>query len=339
MEKYMPNDINDDYQFIRNLRESKNSKDYDLWETRLFSWVKKLTTNDEVDPEKLAKFRSVSALLSEVPRNPYINSKILKHVYEFIRFTGYKKTCFHNFDKLRLDNSLMWDKFSEVGAPIFFESDGKKFNERFLRHLRTVSILEKNITLESDSVVVDIGGGYGQFLAMLNYRFSSTKKILVDFPEQLLVASYFLKQSFPNCRINSVRSGYEKDFSIDKALNENDFILVSTDKINLLDGVRADLVCNFSSFGEMSISNFDSYMNSKLMKNARYYFTVNRIDSFPTYNNGLSILDYKLDLYKPIHFEVSPIWDFYFDSFTPFFQSKKSFSSRNFEFLGEVSKK
>ena len=77
MEKYMPNDINDDYQFIRNLRESKNSKDYDLWETRLFSWVKKLTTNDEVDPEKLAKFRSVSALLSEVPRNPYINSKIL----------------------------------------------------------------------------------------------------------------------------------------------------------------------------------------------------------------------------------------------------------------------
>ena len=331
----MITDIDEDFKFICSLREGKSNKEYDLWETRLFEWVKGLTTNNKIDVEKLSKFRAVGALLSEVPRNPYLHSIILKHIYGFIRFSGYKKTCHHNFEKLRFNDDLIWNSFSELGSPFYYEVDGKKFNERFLRHLRTISILEKNVTLKKDSIIVDIGGGYGQFLAMLNSKYSLTKKILIDFPEQLLVASYYLKELFPNCKINSVRSSYKKNFSIAESIDENDFILVSTDQINLMDDVKADLVCNFSSFGEMSKPYFNNYMNSELIRNAEYFFTVNRLDSFPTYNNSISILDYDLDRFKKIHLEVSPIWDFYFNSLTPFFQRKKSFSSRNFEFLGK----
>ena len=59
------------------------------------------------------------------------------------------------------------------------------------------------------------------------------------------------------------------------------------------------------------------------------------IDSFPTYSNNLSVLDYKLERFKKVHFEVSPIWDYFFDSFSPFSIRKNSFNSRNFEFIGK----
>ena len=264
----MFNDINKDYKFLADLRSGVLDQSQDLWEARLFKWINKLVTNDEIDPNKISKFRATSALLSEVPRNPYLDKTFKKHIYEYLRFPGYKKTCFHNFEKLCHDDSLIWESFSQVGEPIYYESDGKKFNERFLRHLRTVSIIEKNISLKSGSIVVDIGGGYGQFIAMMHYKFDSAKKILIDFPEQLLVASYFLKKSFPDAKINTIRSCYEKNISITSMLKNNDFVLIPVDQLHLLNDIEVDLVCNFSSFGEMSVDNFTGYMSGSLISNA-----------------------------------------------------------------------
>lgn len=328
-------DLNKDYNFLSKLREANPDQSQDLWEKRMFQRLNMLVTDGKIDPRKMAKFRANSALLSEVPRNPYSDNPIKKVIYKYLRFPGFRKSCYHNFNKLRLDETLIWSSFNEVGAPIYYETDGKKFNERFLRHLRTVSIIEKNIALSKDSLVVDIGGGFGQFLAMLNYKFSSAKKILVDFPEQLLVASYFLKKSFPNAKINTVRSCYDPKFSIVDMINDNDFILISTDQVHLLDDVKADLVCNFSSLGEMSAKHFETYINGSLINTSKYFFTINRLDSFPTYANGISILDYELYRFKKIHLSVSPVWDFYFTSFSPFWINKIAFKSRNFEFLGE----
>ena len=76
-------------------------------------------------------------------------------------------------------------------------------------------------------------------------------------------------------------------------------------------------------------------MSSKLVKNSRYFFSVNRLDSFPTYNNNISFLNYKFDQYSHLHKKISPVWDYYFIKKLYFFTIKKMFSSRCLEFIGE----
>ena len=62
------------------------------------------------------------------------------------------------------------------------------------------------------------------------------------------------------------------------------------------------------------------------------------MDSFPTYKNDLSIMDYKFDKYFNLHKKISPVWDYYFIKKFYLFMVKKAFSSRCLEFIGENKK-
>ncbi len=330
----MYDEINKDYNFLINLSKNEDKNENDLWKFRLNFWIKKIITNGIVDSNKLKNFRAKGISLSEMPRNPYHGKLIFENIYKFLRFPGYKRTCYHNFDKLKHNDEYHWSSFSHIGNPFYYEEDDKKFNERFLRHLRNIYLVEKFLKLDNESIIVDIGGGYGQFLCMIQNLLKNSKKILVEIPEQLLVAKFYIKKSFPYAKINNIRDVYNENFSIEDELMRNDFLLIPNTHIFKIKSIHPTLICNFNSFGEMSNDNFRSYMNSNLIKNTKYLFLINRLDSFPTYNNDISILDYKINHYKAIHFENSPIFDYYYESFSPFYIKKTPFSSRCFEYIG-----
>ena len=74
-------------------------------------------------------------------------------------------------------------------------------------------------------------------------------------------------------------------------------------------GETADVVTNFASFGEMTRTSFDSYISSPPFRTARYLFLINRIQSRPTYDTDLTIMDYPI--WNPtlrLHFAMSPIF-------------------------------
>ena len=49
----------------------------------------------------------------------------------------------------------------------------------------------------------------------------------------------------------------------------------------------------------MDKSSFNDYFKSNLLNKSKYLFSVNRIDSsFPTYNNNITMFDYKFENYK-----------------------------------------
>ena len=95
------------------------------------------------------------------------------------------------------------------------------------------------------------------------------------------------------------------------------------------------IIINFNSFGELNKKLFDNYMNSFIIKNARFMFTVNRIDSFPSFKNNITFLDYNLSNFKKILFGISPLHDYYYERKNIFFVKQIPFSSRMFEFIGE----
>ena len=177
-----------DYNFLKNKHavspktaEKINTAISSQWGSRLKSWFNKLSNGKTLCEIKLSNFRRLSILLSEVPRNPYASSLISGPVYEFLRRPGYSKTCLHNYNKLKDEQGLDWEGFSLVGNPLYEEMDGRLFNERFLRHLRTIKLVNKYIHLEKNDLIVDVGSNDGNLLS----NFKDNHKVLGVTPEKI----------------------------------------------------------------------------------------------------------------------------------------------------------
>ena len=150
-------DLSADFDFLKKRQGAADPNYEGLWGKRLKIWF---------------------SILSEVPRNPYYKKPILSQIYQFLRMDGYNRTCILNYEKLADDASLDWESFNHVGKPIYLERDNRKFNERSLRHLRTVSIIKEKIPLEAGDYVLDVGGGYAQFAMCLRRQFPKIKCVL-----------------------------------------------------------------------------------------------------------------------------------------------------------------
>jgi putative sugar O-methyltransferase len=332
--------INRDLSIILKEYEQKNihAGNEGVWGNRLPIWFGKIIKNSKIDEFEIKNFIGYSTLLSEIPcrsKNMFQNM-----ARQLIREPGYRKYCFNNYEKLL--NCGYRDRFkkyilSSIGNPSYYEIDSFKFNERFLRHIRTVELFLDNIRKQhiGQLTVLDVGGGYSQFAYMLKEKSFNTTVATLDFKEQLLLSYFYIKFNNPALKVNSLdeilnQEKIDKDF-----IQKFDIVLIPIECFDRIDGNIFNCVCNFSSFGEMSDDSFKKYLNSNIIRNATYFFTINRLDSWPSYNNSISILNYNLNKYEKIHEMISPLWDYYYLSFTKFYIKKIPFKSRNFEFIGK----
>jgi putative sugar O-methyltransferase len=318
----------------------KNNND-SLWSSRVQNWINKiLDYKGEIKKESLINFRRFSTLLSETPnqkKNYFVNI-----IYKFTRDKGQhfsSKEALKNFSESS-DYSLLHDfKMSEVGNPgYYFTKEGIKYNERFLRHIRNLENLDKYLFKDKNTIknVIDIGGGYGQFSEIVKRKHDHLVFANIDFFEQLILAYYYLLENFPGCKIFSMSQALSIE-KIDRDLiAQYDFLLIPVECFDKIENGSFDLLTNFSSFGEMPRDVFSKYFNSPLIKNIDYIYTVNRIDSWADYDNGISIFDYPTSNFKVLDFKVSPIWSYWYISNSPFSKPKKiAYRSRNFEFIGK----
>ena len=76
-------------------------------------------------------------------------------------------------------------------------------------------------------------------------------------------------------------------------------------------------------------------MNSKVLKGADYFFTINRFESRPTYDTNLNILNYKLHEFNQLHFQIGPYEKYFYERKYKFFNRKVDYTSQFFEFIGK----
>ena len=320
--------------------ELKNTQD-SLWSKRLSIWIKKIIDKDgNVKKDVLLNFRKFSTLLSEIPNSKknYFNNQI----YQFIRGRGERcsaEETLGNFKSFSNYSNLKNSNFSLVGNPgYYYTKEGYMYNERFLRHLRNIENIENKIIKKKKSIskIVDIGGGYCQFGEMIKRKIGNVKITTVDFYEQLILGYFYLLENFPKkkiCPMSKIISTKKVDTNF---INSYDFVLVPVEYFKKIEKCDFDLLTNFSSFGEMPNSVFKAYLNSEIFDRISFFYTVNRLDSWPDYKNGISIIDYLIRRFRTIHLKVSPIWTNYYVSYAPFLKPiKKAFKSRNFEFIGK----
>ena len=91
-------------------------------------------------------------------------------------------------------------------------ADVKRLDERFLRHLRTVQLVKSYVDFDADDLVIDVVSGYRQFISMLIRQVDSIRAAIIDFPQQLFLAWYFLRNIWLDLKINAIKEAYQKDF-------------------------------------------------------------------------------------------------------------------------------
>lgn len=198
-----------------------------------------------------------------------------------------------------------------VGNPHVFRYRGYRYTHRWLKHVYFLGLLKRVVgdQLPRGAAFVDIGSSYGIFSSLVQQELPGSHHILVDFAEQLLLARYFLQSYLPNARIAGIQEIGEAP-SISRALVEAyDFLLVPCPLFRRLEGGCADVVTNFASLGEMPREWFDTYLRSEVFRQATFFLTANRIQSRPTFDTDLTILDYPIwDPAKRLHFAISPLF-------------------------------
>lgn len=226
---------------------------------------------------------------------------------------------------------------SKVGNPNTFTYKGYECTHRWMKHIYSLGLFRDH--LESDIgeefINMDIGSSYGIFAYLLKSRFPKSRHILVDFPEQLILANYFMGRNFPDAKIASFKEIEEQGELTREFVEQYDFVLVPWFYYDRFAPKATDMFMNFASFGEMSREWFDYYLKNEPFSSAKYLFLENRVVSMPTYKTDLTILDYPLDQFNKMHFGIWPFSHHYYDSKFKFFMQKLDISSNYFEFIGK----
>lgn len=296
---------------------------------------KDLTLNIEV----LRNFRKLSIFISDGPTTDYSNIFNTKNLLMGAR-RGMKRQLKEILDLVGKYNYIgLLEKYpcNNVGNPHVFNYKGYCYTCRWIRHILLIGLFNDVLKkkLNKGFTVLDIGSSYGIFSYILKNECPDSHHLLLDFPEQLVLAYYFLGMSFPNAKIAGYKEVSEAGKIDRDFMNKYDFVLVPWFLYGKIAPKSLDLVTNFASLGEMKREWFNYYVKSEPFLSAKYFFTANRFQSAPEYDTDLTILDYPLNDFRKLHFRISPYFTYCYVSKNLFFYEKFNFSSQYFEFIGE----
>ena len=265
-----------------------------------------------IDAERLRNFRRLAIFVADFPgfdpnrwflrnltggRRGMI--RLLNDTLEIVKAQGYA-------------DLLIKYPCSPVGHPYVYRRGPYRFNYRWCRHIYQLGLLNRVLGDQLRgglTTAMDIGSSYGIFSSLLAREYLGTHHVLVDFPEQLLLARYFLSSTFPAATFAGIRELGALPTIPRAVVESHDFVLVPVSYYERLEGGSIDLVTNFASLGEMTRQWFDYYMRGTPFVTAKWFFTANRIQSRPTYDTDLTVVDYPIwDPEKRRHFAICPIF-------------------------------
>jgi len=155
---------------------------------------------------------------------------------------------------------------------------GKRLSEKSLFYATAVSDITTHVALSNmqKTVICDLGTGYGGLPAMLRYYMNESCQILIDFPEVLIFAAYYIRYNFPDAKIALLEDLQKDDF---KSLLENyDFILIPPEYMTYIPDETIDLLTNTASLGFLDRETSSLYLSeiSRILKKEGYFYSVNQ---------------------------------------------------------------
>ena len=142
----------------------------------------------------------------------------------------------------------MLDNRNIGNSNISFKYKDKNYSANELFHIKYMAKITKYIKTNKDSIICEIGPGYGSFISKFLKIFNN-KIILIDLPEANFINSFFLKTIFPEKKIFLTSDIRNSKIDI-KDIEENDVIIICPwDK---LPNLKFDFIINSRSMMEMN---------------------------------------------------------------------------------------
>jgi putative sugar O-methyltransferase len=159
--------------------------------------------------------------------------------------------------------------------------DGQKLTASGFRHAYYASEFSRAIDFDhkDDLVICELGGGYANLPRILKQVHSarSFTYVILDLPQMLPVAAYFLNANCPDARIGLWDDLRDGPLSRSQ-LRTYDFVLLPNWDIERLPDGSVDAVINTASLAEMDRDIVENYLGQIRRITARggHFYTVNR---------------------------------------------------------------
>lgn len=282
-------------------------------ESQVYPRAEKFVSADgTLNREAVRNFRNLEIFIADIPsrRNPpefRTASKILPQERKelLLLYKIFKEVSFGGVGVLDLLREYPCDS---VGSPILFSCNGYTFTKKWLIRVYFLLLFRYYVLpgLEKNFTLIDVGGNYGYFSALIKRDNPCCCQILLDFPEPLALAHYYLQTLFPEAKISSYQTiagmkSIDRDF-----IMAHDFVLLPPFLYERLQTGSVDVFSGISSLGEMSREWFEYYFRSQVFSSARYFFCMHNQVRSSRYDTDLTIRDYHLHDFKKLFFRISP---------------------------------
>ena len=183
---------------------------------------------------------------------------------------------------------------NHVGNPRNLLYENKILNVDDLYHIYAIWQLDRYIQENNSktNIVLEIGGGYGNFANKFKNLRKISKYVIIDLPEVLLLQHYYLSEMNKNYKIINL---IDTSIDIDIETTEFDFLLIPFNiyqKYNF----KFDIIINKRSIGEMPrdvLNNYFDWLQLHINDNGLFYI-VNRY-AFTKSNDKNKLRDYPFD--------------------------------------------
>lgn len=256
-----------------------------IWDSALRTWRK----------DYLAALESgdASALLNLLRcfhRNDAIMSLgIEKDILRELYWDPFRSACFvtnlisryQAFPRVCDERFLPFIDEGEIGCPIGVPFDGLYLTAGGFRHAYYASEFSRAVGLDSreDFVSCELGAGYGNLARILKLVHGDRRftHVILDLPQVLPTAAYFLRANFPQARLALWDELKDAPLSTTDLL-KHDFVLLPNWDIERLPDCSVQAVINTASLAEMDgdlVTNYLAHIR-RITASGGHFYTVNR---------------------------------------------------------------
>ncbi len=298
-----------------NLLFKPDERNISLWKNR-FVDTPLFSKNSEVNVEILQNFRQQKLFVGD---NPTFNSSVdgMLNPSE----TKKRRILVSLVKELKFIEYLSKYPMPMTGNPSVYSIDLRNktfvFTHRWVKHLYALKLFDKYIDpfLDKNFTSMDIGASFGIYQYLLKLRRPDAHQVLIDLPEQLILARYFLQSCFPHAKIAGVEEiiairSIERGF-----IKEYDFVLVPSDLYHRLGSDAIDFTSSFACLGELKREYFDYYTKHPAFNSSKVFHLINPIAGHPirksriTGETDISLLDYDcVTNAMKVYFSLSPVY-------------------------------
>lgn len=264
-------------------KEAKLSKVYEPGPT----WQNTYKNSAWLSPISIATDEEIAEALFAGFRNDGLkgNNNCFVRDTRFSRNTDMRTIVYtivkaYNYARKKIPPHLLEREISLIGQPLFITYNNRKINTNlpyrmyYIHRLMTLTDIK-----EGESFVwCDLGSGSGTMAEVIRYFFPSSTVILVDLPETLLFASYYMAMNFPDAHI-----GYYDELKglpsiTADVISKYDIILLPHFAYERLEANTVDISWNTASLSEMSLESIQNYIRiiEKTTRSGGYFYCVNR---------------------------------------------------------------